>query len=628
HVVEAGSAEVEAALAAATAGAPAWAAVPPAERAASLERAADLLERDGDRLLALAVREAGKTWANAVAELREAVDFCRYYAAQARAFDNGTHVPLGPVVCISPWNFPLAIFTGQVAAALAAGNPVLAKPAEQTPLIAAAAVRLLHEAGIPPAALQLLPGRGETVGAALVADPRVRGVMFTGSTEVSALINRSLAARGGNVPLIAETGGQNAMIVDSTALPEQVVADVLASSFDSAGQRCSALRVLCVQEDVADGMVEMLQGAARELTVGDPADVRRDVGPVIDADARAGLEAHVAAMQAAGCRVSRLPLPDECANGTFVAPTLIEIDGFARLEREQFGPVLHVLRYRERDLESLVDAINASGYGLTMGIHTRIDETIARVVDRAHVGNLYVNRNMIGAVVGVQPFGGEGLSGTGPKAGGPLYLHRLLARTPGPRFERPAGDEQPALTLFADWLEREGRALLEGDDIAVLRDRLDAYRARRIDGLRLTLPGPTGEDDSIAFVPRGLVAGVASGSAARLHQVLAALATGNRLLMDDNDITRKLVSALPTPLAARVERSANWEQAGFGALLFDGPDAEADAWRVRLAARPGPIVGLLRPEPEYDPARLVHERTLSVNTAAAGGNASLMAMGA
>ncbi|THF61956.1 trifunctional transcriptional regulator/proline dehydrogenase/L-glutamate gamma-semialdehyde dehydrogenase [Pseudothauera nasutitermitis] len=628
HTTESTPAEVEAALGAATAHAPIWAAEAPAARAACLERAADLLERDGDRLMALAVREAGKTWANAVAELREAVDFCRYYAAQVRAFDNGTHTPLGPILCISPWNFPLAIFTGQVAAALAAGNPVLAKPAELTPLIAAAAVRLFHEAGVPAAALQLVPGRGSVVGNALVGDPRVRGVMFTGSTEVAAQINRTLAARGGNVPLIAETGGQNAMIVDSTALPEQVVADVLASSFDSAGQRCSALRVLCLQEDVADGILEMLVGAARELTLGNPADVRRDVGPVIDAKARDSLEAHVTAMRAAGCKVTRPELPAECAHGTYVPPTLIEIDSLSRLGREQFGPILHVLRYRERDLEKLVEDINATGYGLTMGVHTRIDETIARVVSRAHVGNLYVNRNMIGAVVGVQPFGGEGLSGTGPKAGGPLYLHRLLARTPGPRFERPLGDTPAVLDQFAEWLERDGRALLEGDDVAVLRDRLDAYRARRIDHLRVSLPGPTGEDNSLNFVPRGQIAGVAGSAAARVHQLLAALATGNRLLVDDSEPARRLAAALPAELAKWLVLDTGWQDAAFGALLFDGPDMEADAWRVRLAERSGPIVGLLRPEPEYDPARLVHERTISVNTAAAGGNASLMAMGA
>ncbi len=635
HVLEADSAAVEQALAAAGAFAAAWAATPPAERATRLERAADLLERDGDRLMALTVREAGKTWANAVAELREAVDFCRYYAAQVRSFDNASHPPLGPVLCISPWNFPLAIFTGQLAAALAAGNPVIAKPAEQTPLIAAAAVRLFHEAGIPPAALQLLPGRGETVGAALVADPRVRGVMFTGSTEVAALINRTLAARGGRIPLIAETGGQNAMIVDSTALPEQVVADVLASSFDSAGQRCSALRVLCLQEDIADGVLDMLRGAAAELRLGDPADVRNDVGPVIDQEARDSLERHVAAMQAAGCRVTRLPLPEACTHGTYVAPTLIEIDSLARLGREQFGPILHVLRYRERDLEALIDALNATGYGLTMGVHSRIDETIGRVAARAHVGNLYVNRNMIGAVVGVQPFGGEGLSGTGPKAGGPLYLHRLLARSPAVRFGEAASVAQEAdaavrhaLDAFAGWLEAGGRAVLEGDDIAVLRDRLDACRAGAITGLRLTLPGPTGEDNSLRFVARGRIAGIAAGNAARLHQLAAALASGNRLVIDDNDSTRRLAAALPATLADALELATDWFDSAFGALLFDGTDAEADALRVRLAARSGPIVGLLRPEPGYDLARLVHERTVSINTAAAGGNASLMAMGA
>ena len=292
-----------------------------------------------------------------------------------------------------------------------------------------------------------------------------------------------------------------------------------------------------------------------------------------------------------------------------------------------FGPILHVASFEADDIDKIISDINAKGYGLTFGLHTRIEARVQHIVDGIHAGNIYVNRNQIGAVVGSQPFGGEGLSGTGPKAGGPLYLHRLLARTPGPVFERPAA-ELPALEAFAEWLERDGRALLEGDDIAVLRDRLDAYRTRRIDGLTLTLPGPTGEDDSLRFVPRGRIAGVASGSAARLHQVLVALATGNRLLLDDNDITRKLAAALPPALAAQVELDAGWQEADFGALLFDGPDSEADAWRVRLAARRGPIVGLLRPEPEYDPARLVHERTVSVNTAAAGGNASLMAMGA
>ena len=628
-VVEAALADVETALATAASAAPAWAMEPPAARAERLLRAADLMERDAAALMALAIREAGKSWANAVAEVREAVDFCRYYALQAAGFDNGTHQPLGSVACISPWNFPLAIFTGQIAAALAAGNPVLAKPAEQTPLIAAAAVRIFREAGVPAAALQLLPGRGETVGAALVADPRVRGVMFTGSTEVAQLINRTLAKRGGDVPLIAETGGQNAMIVDSTALAEQVVNDVITSSFDSAGQRCSALRVLCLQEDIAEDVLAMLRGALDELGLGDPADVRTDIGPVIDADARAGLERHVAAMRANGARITRLALPRACGRGTFVAPTIIEIDSIADIGREQFGPILYLLRYRAAEFDALLDAINAAGYGLTMGVHSRIDEIIERVIVRARVGNLYVNRNMIGAVVGVQPFGGEGLSGTGPKAGGPLYLHRLLRHTPGPAFEGAgAGADSEAFCRFVEWLDRAGRALVEGDDVAVLRDRADAYRAKRLEGLRLVLPGPTGEDDSVRFVPRGLIAGVAAGTAAHLHQVLAALATGNRIAFADEAPLRTLIKTLPATVARRVVLSANWFDLPFGALLFDGAEAEADAWRVRLAAHDGAIVSLVLPEPEYEPARLVLERTVSINTAAAGGNASLMTMGA
>nr|WP_249115976.1 trifunctional transcriptional regulator/proline dehydrogenase/L-glutamate gamma-semialdehyde dehydrogenase [Azoarcus sp. L1K30] len=629
HVIEADTEVAAAALAAAADDGTAWSARPPGERANCLLRTADLMERDAGTLLALAVREAGKSWSNAVAELREAVDFCRYYAEEARRFDNGTHTALGPVLCISPWNFPLAIFSGQVAAALAAGNPVLAKPAEQTPLIAAAAVRLFHDAGVPATALQLLPGRGETVGAALVADPRVRAVMFTGSTEVARLIKRSLAMRGGNIPLIAETGGQNAMIVDSTALAEQVVVDVLASSFDSAGQRCSALRVLCLQEDVADGILDMLQGALRELRIGDPADVRTDVGPVIDAEAREGLECHIDAMRAAGARITRLALPDTCASGSFVAPTIIEIGSMAELGREQFGPILHVLRYRAADFDRLIDDINASGYGLTMGVHSRIDETITRVAERAHVGNLYVNRNIIGAVVGVQPFGGEGLSGTGPKAGGPLYLHRLLRRSPGPALEGATQmAESDAFLNFVTWLESDARALVEGDDIAILRDRADAYRRRRLSGLRLMLTGPTGEDNSLRFVPRGVLAGTADTAVGALHQILAAVASGNRIVFPDTPLFKRLQHNLPTAVASQVSVDAKWLETPFGALLFDGDEAEADIWRKRLADRDGPLVALVQAEPEYDPGALVHERTVSINTAAAGGNASLMAMGA
>ncbi|MEA2989693.1 MAG: RHH-type transcriptional regulator, proline utilization regulon repressor / proline dehydrogenase, partial [Alphaproteobacteria bacterium] len=428
-----------AAMTAATNGFAAWRAEALEARAAILERAGDLLEERRGRLIALLQREGGKTLDDAVAEVREAVDFCRYYAADARRALVPQPLPgptgesnelryrgRGVFVCISPWNFPLSIFLGQVSAALVAGNTVVAKPAEQTPLIAAEAVRILHEAGVPARALQFVPGDGK-VGAALVADPRVAGVAFTGSTEVARSINRALAAKDGPiVPLIAETGGINPMIVDATALPEQVTDDVIASAFRSAGQRCSALRLLCVQEDVADRIIGMIAGAARELALGDPREIATHVGPVIDAEAREKLDRWIAGMERQGRVRFRWdafkPLP---ATGTFVPPTIIALDRARDLTEEVFGPVLHVVRWRADALDRLIDDIAANGYGLTLGIHTRIDARIEQVVARLAHGNVYVNRNMIGAVVGTQPFGGTGLSGTGPKAGGPNYLRRF-----------------------------------------------------------------------------------------------------------------------------------------------------------------------------------------------------------
>jgi RHH-type proline utilization regulon transcriptional repressor/proline dehydrogenase/delta 1-pyrroline-5-carboxylate dehydrogenase len=436
QVVEADSDTADRAMRAARAGFRAWDATPVHERAAALARAADLLEGRRGAFIHLLQAEAGKTVDDAISELREAVDFCRYYAAQARGlFGPGEEMPgptgesnvlrlrgRGVFVAISPWNFPLAIFLGQVAAALVAGNAVVAKPAEQTPLVAAEAVRALHEAGVPRSALHLVPGDGR-VGARLVEHRDVAGVVFTGSTEVARLINRTLAGKDGPiVPLIAETGGINAMIVDATALPEQVADDVVTSAFRSAGQRCSALRLLCVQEDVADRMIEMIVGAARELKIADPRDVATQVGPVIDREAKDRLDSHVAAMK----KRSRVHLAgDAPPEGTYVAPHVFELDSPEALAEEVFGPVLHVARYRTGRLEEVLEAIEATGYGLTLGVHSRIDGTVERVVDRLSVGNVYVNRNMIGAVVGVQPFGGHGLSGTGPKAGGPHYLLRF-----------------------------------------------------------------------------------------------------------------------------------------------------------------------------------------------------------
>jgi RHH-type proline utilization regulon transcriptional repressor/proline dehydrogenase/delta 1-pyrroline-5-carboxylate dehydrogenase len=430
----------ESAIEIARAAQPAWDALGAGERAQILRRAADAFEEERAALVALAVREAGKTLPDSVAEIREAVDFLRYYAALAtERFQEPEHLPgptgesnqlalrgRGTFACISPWNFPLAIFTGQVAAALVAGNAVIAKPAEQTPLIAARAVELLHAAGVPGEVLAFLPGDGAEIGGALVENEGVSGVAFTGSTETARLIHRGLAARNGAIAtLIAETGGLNAMLVDSSALPEQVVADVVQSAFNSAGQRCSALRVLFLQAEIADKVERLLAGYMEELVIGDPMLLSTDVGPVIDAEAQQRLEAHAASIVRGARWQNRAKPGTECAAGHFVAPLAVEIDSLDRLAGEVFGPILHIVRYEALALDRVLDALNGKGYGLTLGIHTRIDTSARYIANRVRVGNVYVNRNMIGAVVGVQPFGGCGLSGTGPKAGGPHYLGRF-----------------------------------------------------------------------------------------------------------------------------------------------------------------------------------------------------------
>jgi RHH-type proline utilization regulon transcriptional repressor/proline dehydrogenase/delta 1-pyrroline-5-carboxylate dehydrogenase len=442
--------------------APAWDRTPAAERAALLEQAADLYEQHRAELMAPILREGGRTIPAALAEWREAIDHLRYCAARLRAeFAAPIDLPgptgernqlswhgRGVFLCISPWNFPLAIFTGQIAAALAAGNAVVAKPAEQTPLVAAAALRLLHRAGVPGDVLHLLPGTGEAIGAALVADPRIAGVAFTGSTETARQINLALARRTGPlVPLIAETGGQNAMIVDSSALPEQVVADALVSAFESAGQRCSSLRLLYVQADIADRLIDMLAGAMAELSIGDPALLATDIGPVIDEPARAALERHAGRMATEGRLAYQCALPPGAEHGTFFAPRLFEIDGARRLDREVFGPILHVVRWSADRLDQVLGEIDATGYGLTAGIHSRIDTNVRYIRERLRVGNIYVNRNMIGAVVGVQPFGGERLSGTGPKTGGPHYLYRFATERTVSTDTTAAGGNATLLSL-------------------------------------------------------------------------------------------------------------------------------------------------------------------------------------
>src|SRR5450830_1697955 len=620
QVLEASPEEVEHALAAATDFAAIWQAVAPTDRAQMLEHAADLFEMHQPGLMALAVREAGKSLPNAIAEVREAVDFLRYYAAQSR--HDGNALAWGPVVCISPWNFPLAIFVGEVSAALAAGNVVLAKPAEQTPLIAHRAVQLLHEAGVPRAALQFLPGRGETVGATLTSDVRVKGVIFTGSTEVAQLINRTLAQRikdeHGEIALIAETGGQNALIVDSSALPEQVVQDVLSSAFDSAGQRCSALRVLCLQEDIADKTMTMLKGAMQELCVGRPDCLATDIGPVIDDAARSQLLTHIEKMKQT-CQVYQLPLDQRHAHGSFVAPTVIEIESITQLQREVFGPVLHVLRYRRDDLPQLIDSINASGYGLTLGVHSRIDETIDFIAQRAHVGNIYVNRNIVGAVVGVQPFGGEGKSGTGPKAGGPLYLKRLQRHADVALF--PVSAASPvmpaALQSLLTWALTHGHAKLNQLGTSYAQDSLLKKS--------LTLPGPTGERNTLSFAARGKLLCAADSIAGLLNQLAAVLATGNRAVL--NRSTAALIPAgLPERVRNAIDISDDLSKLDLQLALVEA--AVIPQWRNQLAQRDGALVALVPTTADAPIAvwRLVAERALCVNTTAAGGNASLMTL--
>jgi len=644
QVREATDQEVSVALDAAVNSGPIWFATPPQERAAILERAAQIMEGQMQKLMGILVREAGKTYNNAIAEVREAVDFLYYYAGMVRDdFDNETHRPLGPVVCISPWNFPLAIFTGQIAAALAAGNSVLAKPAEQTPLIAAQAVQILLDAGVPPGVLQLLPGQGETVGAQLTGDNRVRGVMFTGSTAVATLLQRNLAGRldqhGRPVPLVAETGGMNAMIVDSSALTEQVVVDIVASAFDSAGQRCSALRLLCIQEDVADHTLKMLRGAMAECRMGNPERFSTDIGPVIDAEAKANIDRHIQAMRNKGFTVYQAVQDNpqdskEWNSGTFVKPTLIELDQVSDLDKEIFGPVLHVVRFTRNTLPQLVEQINASGYGLTLGVHTRIDETIAQVTASARVGNLYVNRNMVGAVVGVQPFGGEGLSGTGPKAGGPLYLYRLLAHRPDGAlrltFDRQDA-ERPADSTLRHALLAPHQALSSwAKDKPALAELCDRYDQLAQAGVVRLLPGPTGERNTFSLLPRDQVLCLADNEQDALIQLAAVTSVGSKALWQDDELHRTLRASLPDAVKARITLARDPLTAEFDAVIYHGDADQLRALCEQIAARDGAIVsvqGFARGETNLLLERLLIERSLSVNTAAAGGNASLMTIG-
>ena len=692
-------ADLEPMLAAAAAAFPAWASWPAAQRAACLRRLADALEENCGPLMALCVKEAGKTLPDALAEVREAVDFCRYYADQAeRLFAAHRLRPRGLMLCISPWNFPLAIFLGQLAAALAAGNAAIAKPAEQTCLIAEFAFRLLAQCGFPEGVAQLACCAGALAGRRLVPDERVAGVLFTGATETAALIARALAARPGpRVPLIAETGGQNAMIVDSTALSEQVVDDVIASGFLSAGQRCSALRVLFVQEDVADRVARMIAGAMRELRVGDPARLDTDLGPVIDGAALNRLEKHAQRMQRAGRLLHRCALSEDCEAGHFFAPQLHEIPSLDLLDREVFGPVVHLIRYPADRLDQVIDAVNATGYGLTLGVHSRIAALADWVARRARVGNVYVNRNMIGAVVGVQPFGGRGRSGTGPKAGGPDYLARLVLPDPQPAAASAArasrvDSSRPSAAMVADAQRRPPPArqpaeidrclarLAEGReswatapavrraslirqfaglaaarapqfpglgnlDELVRRCQQLAWQAERTLAEPETMPGPTGELNLLHREGRGILLCLHGEPFAALHwgtQIAAALIAGNCVLATAQAKDGALAQAL---LGCFREAGAGADllalalpsgAAQMQALLMDAriqgvaiaPCLEqALACSRALARRAGELVPLIAAP--FSPLylnRFLTEKTVSVDTTAAGGNASLMTL--
>ena len=627
-------ADIETAMEAAREGAAAWGATSAEDRARILRRVADLYEANASELFALAAREAGKTWPDCVGEVREASDFARFYANEAvRLSRDGRRTPRGVIACISPWNFPVAIFSGQVFGALAAGNAVIAKPAEQTPLVAARAMALMHEAGIPRDAAQLLPGDGANVGAALASDPRIAGVCFTGSTETARIINRSMAEHfPPDAPFIAETGGLNAMLVDSTALPEQAVRDIVASAFQSAGQRCSALRVLYVQREVEERILTMLFGAMDALRIGDPWALATDVGPVIDEDARARIEAHCALAEREGRVLKRLEARvlnrreagvlnrrEAPGRGTFVPPTVLRVDGIEALAEEVFGPVLHVASYRADEIDAVVDAVNATGYGLTFGLHTRIDDRVQHIVDRVRAGNIYVNRNQIGAVVGSQPFGGEGLSGTGPKAGGPHYVRRLMTGG-APAGGKPTGAEVDKRTLAAA-IADAGRGLAPGS----------RQRGKDVSGgartAPLELPGPTGESNRLTLAPRGVVLCLGPGTDAARAQLQVARRTGNAVVVVAAGAPETLASHAADPrvilLDGQVAPDTLGTVEGIAAVACSADRRVIGAMRAAIALRAGPILPLIT---EHDaPERYVVERHVCVDTTAGGGNVSLLA---
>ena len=660
-----------------------WSSTPVEERAAILMSIADILERHIDELIGLCIKEAGKITQDSIDEVREAVDFARYYAVEAQKIDPDKRLSSrGVILCISPWNFPLAIFLGQVVAALATGNTVVAKPAEQTSLIAIRAVELMQAVGLPKDVLKLIISPGAEVGKTLLPDERIQGVMFTGSTQTGTLISRALAERSGmQVPLIAETGGQNCMIVDSTALPEQVVDDVIMSGFRSAGQRCSALRVLYIQEDVADQTIEMISGAMQQLEIGDPQWLSTDLGPVIDEKALKTLQDHDKYMREAGSLLYKCQVP-EGLNGTFFAPSLYEISDINVLKKEVFGPCVHVIRFKGKDLSKVIDEINNTGYGLTMGIHTRIEERAYEVAKLSCAGNVYINRNMIGAIVGVQPFGGRGLSGTGPKAGGPNYLPRLMAEKVTPDLADVEDDFSQDTALVSDaQSSKEVGAMINAANAVVQEWRLTSLTGRisavrqllakvatvdivddLADDLNQTLasarsqliaiekrlkkptvlPGPTGESNTLHLEPRGILVTFADKEVMFEYwtlSIVTALATGNTVISVVSDLfyneaiefkekfesTGALKGVFQVAKLKHLE--ALLEHPDIAGMVVDSSTSRTTSFVQKMASRDGAILPVITAEHNDNMIqRLLTEKTISIDTTASGGNTSLMTL--
>ena len=627
-----------------------WAAdFTPNERSKIINNIGHLLERDYDKFLTICVQEAGKTWPDAIAEVREAIDFCHYYAEKIEDRD-----PLGVVACISPWNFPLAIFLGQVVGALAAGNTVICKPAAQTPLIAYEAIKLLFEAGVPKTAVHLVLGDGAKLGNHLSAHKDIDGICFTGSTATALKIAGQLVkTQRAHIPLIAETGGLNAMVVDSTALLEQVTADVIASAFQSAGQRCSACRIVCVQEDIADDFIEMLAGAMKELNLAAPHHLSADVGPVIDGEAHEMLKTYIDTSKAKYKTIYEVPQNDHTTNGHFIGPIAFEIPDVKCLEKETFGPVLHIVRFKENALNALINDINGLGYGLTMGLHTRIDDRITLFSNRARVGNLYVNRNQIGAVVGVQPFGGEGLSGTGPKAGGPRYLRRLskpkgTAKHINKPYNTISVKTSNDIGLSFDAMRRASNRWIKAlsdnklnQIIKAFEDKFDMVCSTSLSDIykqqifETPLPGPTGESNSLSLHPRGVIlVDVNADTDLACTHVLKALATGNAaLIYNTNSETASIwqnFAKAVCDITGETELVKTTHDIPFtpdNILDLGGvitTPERINAWADWALSMGKQLVPILTTEDETE--RFFIERTLTVNTTAAGGNATLLAL--